>query len=211
MSAGLAAGRCFRRSRPLTRPAGDADYKAVAQRNSLCASDLCPARPPHDAPPAPSIVFEIRIATPVVTDEEGRRQALGVLAVGNARLPFRLDCTHWSASAYERQWKAGIRRIADGAPSSALLTAYQGDGDEPHVLWAMWRDDDHVYVQARSVRSAAYDAPFDPWNPYPFVPSRMPVGAYAPPPTQWRVELESFVAGAFGLRVPFFSGGPGIR
>ena len=150
-------------------------------------------------------MFEIRIVTPVVTDEEGRRQALGVLAVGDARLPFRLDCAHWSAAAYERQWKAGIRRIADGAPSSALLTAYRGDSDEPHVLWAMWRDDDHVYVQARSVRSNAFDAPFDPWNPYPFVPSRMPVGAYAPPPTQWRVELESFFASALDLRVPFYS------
>ncbi|HMC57255.1 MAG TPA: hypothetical protein VKH19_18895, partial [Gemmatimonadaceae bacterium] len=153
----------------------------------------------------------IRIVTPVVTDYEGRRQAGGLLAVGNARLPFRLDCDHWTASSYERQWKAGIRRIAEGALSSALLTEYHGDGDEPHVLWAMWRDDDHVYVQARSVRADASDAPFDPWNPYPFVPTRMPVGEYTPPPTQWRVELESFFASVFDLRVPFYSGGRGVR
>jgi CdiI N-terminal domain len=148
-------------------------------------------------------VFSIRIITPVVTDAEGRRQAGGVLAVGQARLPFFLDCSHWSASDYERQWKEGIHRIAEGARSSALLTAYRGNGDEPHTLWAMWRDHDHIYVQARTIRPLAFAAPFDPWDAYDFVPSRMPVGEYVPPATQWRVELESFFASAFGVRVPF--------
>ena len=152
---------------------------------------------------ASSIVFSIRIVTPVVTDAEGRRQAGGVLAVGQARLPFLLDCAHWAASAYERQWKTGVQRIAEGARSSALLTAYRGDDDEPHGLWAMWRDHDHVYVQARTVRTLAFGAPFDPWDPYAHVPSRMPVCEYTPPATQWRVELESFFVSAFGLRVPF--------
>ena len=150
-------------------------------------------------------MFAIRIVTPIVTDEEGRRHAAGLLTVGQARLPFRLDCAHWTASDYERQWKAGIQRIAQGAPSSALVTAYQGDGDEPHTLWAMWRDDDHVYVQARSVRTPAFAESFDPSNPYPYVPSRMPVCEYAPPATQWRVGLESFFASAFELRVPFYT------
>lgn len=150
-------------------------------------------------------MFAIRIVTPVVTDAEGKRLAGGQLAVGQARLPFLLDCSHWTASDYERQWKAGIRRIADGARSSALMTAYRADDDEPHALWAMWRDDDHVYVQARSVRPLAFADPFDPSDPYHYVPSRMPVCEYAPPATQWRVELESFFAGAFGLRVPFYS------
>ena len=160
---------------------------------------------PTSHPPAPSIVFSIRIVTPVVTDAEGGRQAGGLLAVGQARLPFFLYCSHWRASDYTAQWEAGTRRIAEGARSSALMTAYRGDGDEPHTLWAMWRDHDHVYVQARSVRVPAFGDPFDPWDPYPCVPSRMPVCEYAPPATQWRVELESFFASAFGLRVPFYS------
>ena len=153
----------------------------------------------------PSLVFSIRIVTPVVTDEHGHRQAGGLLAVGEARLPFLLDCAHWSASDYERQWKEGIHRIAEGARSSLLLTAYRGDGRGPHMLWAMWRDDDHVYVQARSVRPSTRAQPFDPWNAYAYVPTRMPVGEYAPPATQWRIELESFFASAVGLRVPFYS------
>lgn len=150
-------------------------------------------------------MFAIRIVTPIVTDAEGRRQAGGLLTVGNARLPFLLDCAHWTASDYERQWKEGIRRIADGARSSALVTAYQGDDDAPHTMWAMWRDDDHVYVQARSVRTQPFAESFDPSMPYRYVPSRMPVCEYAPPATQWRVELESFFASAFELRVPFYT------
>ena len=148
-------------------------------------------------------MFAIRIVTPVVTDAEGRRQAGGLLAVGQARLPFLLDCSHWTASEYEHQWKAGIRRIAEGERSSALVTAYRGDDDAPHGLWAMWRDHDHVYVQARTVRTPAFGEPFDPSDPYQYVPSRMPVCEYTPPATQWRVELESFFVSAFGLRVPF--------
>jgi len=151
------------------------------------------------------MLFSIRIVTPVVTDGNGRRQAGGLLAVGQAHLPFFLDCAHWSASDYERQWKEGIHRIAEGARSSLLLTAYRGDGHDPHTLWAMWRDDDHVYVQARSVRPSTRAQPFDPWNAYAYVPTRMPVGEYAPPATQWRIELESFFASAVGLRVPFYS------
>ena len=75
----------------------------------------------------------------------------------------------------------------------------------------MWRDDDHIYVQARTVRPLAFAEPFDPWHPYAYVPSRMPVCEYTPPATQWRVEIESFLANAFGLRVPFYSGGAGVR
>ena len=150
-------------------------------------------------------MFSIRTVTPIVTDAEGRRQAGGLLSVGQARLPFVLDCSHWTAADYERQWKEGIRRIASGERSSALVTAYRGDEDEAHVLWAMWRDDDHVYVQARSVRAVPFADPFDPSDPYPYVPSRMPVCEYAPPATQWRVELTSFFASAYDLRVPFFT------
>jgi len=173
------------------------------------------ARSPHVATPqAPSIVFAIQIVTPVVTDAEGQRHAGGLLAIGQARLPFLLECSHWTPSAYEYQWKAGIQRIAEGERSSALLTAYRGGGDAPHTLWAMWRDFDHVYVQARTVRAVAFGDPFDPSDPYPHVPPRMPVCEYTPPATQWRIELESFFASAFGLRVPLHgrgSGGPAVR
>jgi hypothetical protein len=33
----------------------------------------------------------------------------------------------------------------------------------------------------------------------------MPVCEYTPPATQWRVELESFFASAYDLRVPFYT------
>ena len=80
------------------------------------------------------------------------------------RLPFLADLTHWTVADYERQWRAGLRRIVEGAPSSALLTAYRGPGDAPHVLWALWRDGEHVYVQERGVSPATLAAPFDPWD-----------------------------------------------
>ena len=146
-------------------------------------------------------MFRIRAVTPAVQRDDGRRLAGGLLVVGDARLPFVLDLTYWSVADYERQWQAGTRRLVEGAPSSALLTAYRGPGEAEHLLWALWRDDEHVYVQERSVLATAA-ASFDPRRPYAPVGARMPSSGYAPPVQQWRVELVPFLAAALGIRLP---------
>jgi hypothetical protein len=54
----------------------------------------------------------------------------------------------WTRKA---QWRGGVARLAHGAPSTALMTAYRGPGEEPHLLWALWREDSHVYVQVQGL------------------------------------------------------------
>ncbi|HWP70597.1 MAG TPA: hypothetical protein VNM36_05845, partial [Gemmatimonadaceae bacterium] len=71
-------------------------------------------------------MFRIRFSTPAVTNEEGWQHAGGEFILDNTRLCFLVDLSHWGMSAYRRQWRRAFERLAEGAPSSALMTAYRG-------------------------------------------------------------------------------------
>src|SRR4030095_12748717 len=77
-------------------------------------------------------MFRIRFFTPLVMNEEGWQHAGGELVVGDARLCFLVDLTHWGIGEYQHQWRAGISRLVQGAPSTALMTAYRGPGESAH-------------------------------------------------------------------------------
>ena len=69
-------------------------------------------------------------------------------------------------------------------------------------MWAMWREEGHVYVQEHSVLPGDLDAPFDPNDPYGHVGERVPAAANALPIPEWRVELEHVHAAMLGIRWP---------
>jgi hypothetical protein len=142
--------------------------------------------------------------TPAITGEQGWRHAGGLLLVGGARLHFLVDLTYWRVADYERQWRAGVRRLVVGAPSSALVTAYRGPGDVAHLMWALWRDAGYVYVQREVVLPAELDSPFDPSAPYAHVGPHTHSTANGLPIAEWRIDLASLLAGALGIRWPGF-------
>jgi hypothetical protein len=146
----------------------------------------------------------IRFFTPPVTDEEGRSLAGGLLAIGELQLRFLVDLEYWSVGAYQDQWRAGIVRLVGGAPSTALMTAYRGPGDQPHLLWALWREESDVFIQAHTVLPAELDAPFDPRSPYEQIGKRVAVSAVGLPIPEWRADLVRLLAAAFGIRSPHF-------
>ena len=149
-------------------------------------------------------MFRIHITTPRVTSQDGWPHAGGVLVVGRERLVFLVDLAHWSEVDYERQWKMGVWRLVQGAPSTALVTAYRGSTGAPHVMWALWRSDTHVYVQEQMVLPAELESAFDPREPYAHVGARVPATEYRLPILEWRLELVPFYAGALGLRWPLY-------
>lgn len=151
-------------------------------------------------------MFQVRIFTPAVTNEDGWPHAGGELRIGEARLRFLVDLSHWSIAQYERQWRDGIRRLAHGAPSAALMIAYRGESGEAHRVWALWREGDHVYVQEQTVLVAELDAPFDPFDPHGHVGVRVPASEQALPIGEWRGELIHLLATAFGIRWPMYPG-----
>src|SRR5262245_42502139 len=128
-------------------------------------------RPPLPIP-LPTLagkMLRIRCFTPPVLSEEGAYCAGGELVVGDGRLFFMLDLSRWSIAQYQRQWQTGIDRLVRGAPSTALMTAFRRDPTAGDVMWALWREDSHIYIQEHTVIPAELDEPFDPNEPYAHV------------------------------------------
>lgn len=146
-------------------------------------------------------MFRIRLFTPVVTNEDGWRHAGGELVLGDTRLCFLVDLSHWTAADYQRQWRDGISRLARGAPSTALMSAYRGRAHHAHVMWAFWRDETHVYIQEHSVLPAELDVPFDPALPYVHVGERVPAAENALPIPEWHVPIEQVRTALLNFRL----------
>lgn len=147
-------------------------------------------------------MFRIRFFTPEVVDEGGWQHAGGELVVGDARMCFLVDLSYWSMRDYQHQWRDGIARLVQGAPSTALMSAYRGPGDSAHNMWALWRDNGHVYVQEQSVLQADLAERFDPTDPYPHVGERVPAAENGLPIPEWRVAVEHIHAAMLGIRGP---------
>src|SRR6476659_7119791 len=102
-------------------------------------------------------MFRIRFFTPPVMNEDGWQHAGGELVVGDARMCFLVDLTHWGMSDYQAQWRDGVTRLLQGAQSTALMSAYRGPGESAHTMWALWRKEAYVFVQEHSVLRAELD------------------------------------------------------
>jgi CdiI N-terminal domain len=147
-------------------------------------------------------MFRIRFFTPAVLDENGWPHAGGELVLGDARLIFLADLSYWDIRHYQNQWRGAISRLLQGGSSTALISAYGGPRGSTHKMWALWRLDDHVYVQEHVVLAAELEAPFDPNEPYVHIGERVPATENALPIPEWRIEFEHLHAALLGLRGP---------
>jgi hypothetical protein len=145
-------------------------------------------------------MFRIRVFSPPLVLNESR--AVGELVIGDVRRHFAVDLRYWHVADYEHQWKAGLERLVRGAPSSALMTAYRGADEAPHVMWGLWREAGFVYVQPHCVLPADLRDPFDPLEPHVHLGARIPVTEEGLPIAEWRVELEHLVASVLQIRWP---------
>jgi len=148
-------------------------------------------------------MFCIRVLSAPLALATGAPTAVGELVVGAARTIFPLDLSHWRAEDYERQWRAGLRRLLSGAPTSALMSAYRGPHGDAHLMWALWRENTSVYVQSHCVAACDLSAPFDVSAAYEHVDVRVPAREQALPITEWRVDVEHLFASALQIRWPF--------
>jgi hypothetical protein len=150
-------------------------------------------------------MFRVHVFTPPVQNEDGLLQAGGELRLGNQRVGFVVDLSHWTVSDYERQWKEGVARLLHGATKSALMTSYRGPGEATHHIWALWREGGFVYAQEHPVVVTALDPPFDPMDPYGHVGERIATSVLNLPIPEWQVDLVQVYADAMGIRWPLAS------
>jgi CdiI N-terminal domain len=147
-------------------------------------------------------MFRIRIVTPAVMSDAGHPHAGGEFALGADRLLFLADLRYWGVADYQLQWQSALERLAYGAPATALFTAYRGPAESSHVAWALWREDDWVYVQEQMFLSTELGPSFDPWSPDAHVGARVPASAEGLPIAEWRTELVHLLATAFRINPP---------
>ena len=147
-------------------------------------------------------MFQIRVCTPSVINEDGWPEGGAELRLGDERFVFVIDLRHWSIAEYERQWRDGTKRILYGKRSTALMTAYGGPAGHTHQMWGAWRNDGHIYVQQHSVITGEADTPFDPAEPYAHIGERIATSETAVPFPEWRVDLVDVYAHAMGIRWP---------
>ena len=126
----------------------------------------------------------------------------GEFTLGNDRLFFNVDLTRWGIASYQRQWESAIARLAQGATATALLTAYRGQGETPHLAWALWRENEWLYMQKQTFVPAEFTETFDPWNPDAQIGKRVPATEEGLPIAEWRTKLVHLFATAFGIRIP---------
>ena len=72
-------------------------------------------------------MFRIRVFTPAVHDENGWRHAGGELTSATGGAASWWISRFWNIADYQRQWREGVARLVQGAPSTALMTAYRRD------------------------------------------------------------------------------------
>jgi hypothetical protein len=147
-------------------------------------------------------MFRIRVITPPVVDEAGWPHAGGEFTLGAERMLFLIDLRHWGVADYQRQWQTALERLAHGTPATALLTGYRGPGDAAHLGWALWREDEWVYVQEQSFLASESVEPFNPQNPDVHVGPRLRATEERLPIREWRTELVHLFATAFRIRLP---------
>jgi hypothetical protein len=92
------------------------------------------------------------------------------------------------------------KATAPAAPSAA----YRGPGDDPHMMWALWREESYVHVQAHTILPSELDSAFDPSSPYVHVGERIHVAENGLPIPEWRIELVHLIASALGIRWPIY-------
>ena len=139
-------------------------------------------------------MFRIRFFTPSVPDDRGWPHAGGELQLESHRLRFLVDLRFWSIAEYEAHWRAGIARLVQGRQPTALMTGYRGATQDAHVMWALWPEGDHVYVQELSVLPSELNAPFDPHHAYAHIGERIPASAQDLPIAEYRVDLLPLLA-----------------
>src|SRR5262245_33098883 len=84
-----------------TRPAGDPWHGACSGHGAI----------PETVVAGRGHMFRVRVFTPPAPNEEGLLEAGGELRLGDQRVGFVVDLSHWTVGDYERQWKEGTARL----------------------------------------------------------------------------------------------------
>lgn len=123
--------------------------------------------------------------------------AMGLIQFGTHQESFQSVTGFWSVDAYRASWIAALRRLADGAEVSCLLTSVPDPSKaEFFIAWPLYRSGDDIYVQNELIFTDELDREFNPNAPWEFVGARVTVDEDGNHISEWRVsrtDIEEFV------------------
>jgi hypothetical protein len=135
-------------------------------------------------------MFEIRVVTdrdhdPSVKIGHGRVQ------IGSFVELFKMSFEHWSPTHYERQWRAGAKRLLKNQLTSCLLASVTNPESANFFFWwPMYRVENNIYIQNQTLFSNQLDETFDLSNPYRFIHPRETVSDGGVPISEWQTTTD---------------------
>ncbi|MEO7086494.1 MAG: hypothetical protein ABI442_18840 [Gemmatimonadaceae bacterium] len=126
----------------------------------------------------------------IVDPDTGSQSQYGEITLGSFQERFIALVGYWSAQRYASHWRDALMRVVEGEATSCLITSLHDPADS-HLLfwWPLYRIGDVVQVQNSILLFEQLSAPFDPDNPFRFVPARTTVSEEGQPISEWEVPV----------------------
>jgi hypothetical protein len=117
------------------------------------------------------MAFSIKFLHDQIEDlQDGEKTSCGLITIGEFEERFIVPLNFWNASDYEKHWKNAIKRILINK-SSCLITAMYNPKYANFInWWPLYREHGKVYIQNHILFFKELKQPFDPKNPFTFIP-----------------------------------------
>lgn len=134
------------------------------------------------------MAFSIKLLDEPASDLESTK--LGLLTIGSYVERFVASTTYWDVSRYRRHWQQAITRIVQGALKSTLITSMYDPAVANFIYWwPMYRLGDTVQFQNHILFLSELETPFDPNDPFRFVPERMIINSDGERASEWSASI----------------------
>ena len=142
------------------------------------------------------MTFSIDLLDEAVSDVESAR--LGIITIGSYVERFVAAIGYWEVPHYRRHWQEAITRIIQGAPSSTLITSMYDPAVANFIYWwPMYHVGQTVQLQNHILFLNELETPFDPDDPFRFVPERTIINSDGEQISEWSAsiaDLECFLS-----------------
>jgi hypothetical protein len=129
---------------------------------------------------------------------EGESVRSGLITIGSYMECFVAPIGYWRVPQYRGHWEEAVTRIVEGSASSTLITSMYDPTLANFIYWwPMYRLDATVYFQNHIFFLNELETPFDPIDPFRFVPERTTINIDGEKISEWSVsitDLESFLS-----------------
>jgi hypothetical protein len=136
--------------------------------------------------------------------KSGQEASWGLIRIGSHEERFVAAMDYWDATDYRRHWQQALTRIVKTSSTSGLVTSIYDPATANFISWwPMYREGVTVYFQNHILFLKDLAIPFDPDDPFRFVPSRTIVNQDGEKISEWSApiaDLESYLSRGGALR-----------